>query len=94
MTSCGEELGNTSSLESSLGKTEGSAQTGTTGSHDDGIVLVILRELDSIPFNFQRALFSYNDRILVGQVALGLLSAQRLVGPNPGCRNELLALGA
>jgi hypothetical protein len=46
VTSCGEKLGNTSGLESSLGQTESSAQTGTTGTDNDGIVLVILRELD------------------------------------------------
>jgi hypothetical protein len=48
VTSRGEELRNTSSLESSLGKTEGSAQTGTTGTDDDSIVLVILCELDQL----------------------------------------------
>jgi hypothetical protein len=42
VTSCGEKLGDTSCVESSLGQTEGSAQTGTTGTDNDGIVLVIL----------------------------------------------------
>jgi hypothetical protein len=46
--SCGEQLGDTSSVESSLSQTKGSAQTGTTGANNDGIVLVILRELDPI----------------------------------------------
>lgn len=41
VTSRGEELGDTGSVEASLGKTESSAQTGTTSTHDDGIVLVI-----------------------------------------------------
>jgi hypothetical protein len=41
-----EELGDTSSVEASLGQTEGSTQTGTTGTNDNGIVLVILRQSD------------------------------------------------
>jgi len=48
VTSCREQLGDTSSVESSLGQTKGGAQTGTTGTNNDGIVLVILRELDPI----------------------------------------------
>jgi hypothetical protein len=50
VTSCGEQLGDTSSVESSLGQTEGSAQTGTTGTDNDGIVLVVLRKSDPIVF--------------------------------------------
>jgi hypothetical protein len=38
----GEELGDTGSVEASLGETEGSTQTRTTGTDDNGIVLVIL----------------------------------------------------
>jgi hypothetical protein len=37
-----EKLGNTGSVEASLGQTEGGAQTGTTSTDNDGIVLVIL----------------------------------------------------
>lgn len=48
VTSGGEQLGNTSSLESGLSQTEGSAQTGTTGTDNDSIVLVILRKSDSM----------------------------------------------
>lgn len=49
-----EELGNTSSVEASLGQTEGSTQTGTTGTNDNGIVLVVLlqSESHSNPFIF------------------------------------------
>lgn len=86
VTSCGEQLGDTSSVESSLGQTEGSAQTGTTGTDDDGIVLVILRRSDTVLNRILEG-FSYNDRVLVGQVVKGLLAAQRLVGENPGWRN-------
>lgn len=89
VTSRGEKLGNTSSLESSLGQTESSAQTGTTGTDNEGIVLVILRKSDPINLmSIQRAVLSYNDRVLVGQVAIGFLSAQRLVGPYPGWRSS------
>jgi hypothetical protein len=37
-----EELGNTSSVESSLGETKGRTKTGTTGTYDKGIVFVVL----------------------------------------------------
>lgn len=37
-----EELGNTSSVETSLGQTESRAQTCTSGSDNDGIVLMVL----------------------------------------------------
>lgn len=46
VTSRGEQLGNTGSVEASLGQTEGGTQTGTTGTDDDGIVLVVLRKLE------------------------------------------------
>jgi hypothetical protein len=42
VTSGREELGNTSGVETSLGQTEGGTETGTTGTDDDGIVLVVL----------------------------------------------------
>jgi hypothetical protein len=45
VTSRGEQLRNTGSVESSLGQTEGSAQTGTTGTDNDGIVLVVLHAI-------------------------------------------------
>lgn len=37
-----EELGDTGSVEASLGETKGSTETGTAGTDDDGIVLVVL----------------------------------------------------
>lgn len=43
----GEELGDTSGVEASLSETEGSTQTGTTGTDHNGIVLVILRQSES-----------------------------------------------
>jgi len=87
VTSRGEQLGDTSSVESSLGQTEGSAQTGTTGTDNDGIVLVILRKSDPIR-NSICLVLSYNNGVLVGQVVQGLLAAQRLVGENTGWRNS------
>lgn len=37
-----EELGNTGSVETGLGKTKGSAETGTTSTNNKSIVLVVL----------------------------------------------------
>lgn len=42
MTSRGEKLRNTGSVEASLGQTEGGTQTGTASTDDNGIVLVVL----------------------------------------------------
>lgn len=42
VTSGREELGNTGSVETSLGETESSAQSGTTSTDDDSIILVVL----------------------------------------------------
>jgi hypothetical protein len=42
-----EKLGDTSSVEASLGQTKGSTQTGTTGTNDNGIVLVVLLQSES-----------------------------------------------
>lgn len=41
MTSRGEEFGDTSSVESSLGETEGSSQSSTAGANDNRIILMI-----------------------------------------------------
>lgn len=90
MTSCREQLGNTGGVEASLGQTEGSTQTGTTGTDNDGIVLVILRKLESIhlqPFHITGS--TYNDWVLVRNVAIGLAGAQRLVCPYPGWRKYI-----
>jgi hypothetical protein len=43
VTSCREELGYTRRVETSLGKTESRPQTGTAGSDNDRIVLVVLQ---------------------------------------------------
>jgi hypothetical protein len=42
VTSCGEQLGDAGRVEASLGKTEGRTQTGTAGTDDDGVVLMVL----------------------------------------------------
>ena len=42
MTSSGKEFRYTGSVESGLGKPERCSETGSTGTHDNGIVLVIL----------------------------------------------------
>jgi len=45
-----EKLRNTGSVETSFSQTEGSAQTGTTGTDDDGIILVVLQPSELHPF--------------------------------------------
>lgn len=53
MRTSGEELGDTGSVEASLGETKGSTQTGTTGTDDNGIVLVILLQSEfHLPIQF------------------------------------------
>ena len=37
----GEQLGDDGSLEAFLDETEGSAETGTTGADDDGVILMV-----------------------------------------------------
>ena len=54
----GEKLGDTSGVESSLGQTEGGAQTGTTRSNDDSIVLVVLKASSAKEFFLARAAIS------------------------------------
>lgn len=80
-----EKLGNTGSVETSLGQTEGSTQTGTTGTDNDGIVLVVLQqsELHRL-YSIHAAVSAYNHGVLVVDVAIGLLGAQRSVGPDLG----------
>lgn len=41
VTSCGEKLGNTGSVETSLCETESGSQTGATSTNDNRIVLVV-----------------------------------------------------
>lgn len=80
-----EQLGNTGSVETSLGQTEGSAETGTTGTDNDGIVLVVLQRSDFHPIFFNRCgVSAYNHGVLVPDVAIGLLGAKRSVGPDLG----------
>ena len=52
-----EELRDTGSVEASLGKTKGGAQTGTTGANNNGIVLMVLfskseRDCRGLPKDF------------------------------------------
>ena len=55
VTSGGEELGDTSRLQSTLGQTKRGAKTRTTGSDDDGIKLVVD---DGVPLVLTKVLFS------------------------------------
>lgn len=89
MTPRREKLGNTGGVETSLGQTEGRTQTGTTGTDNNGIVLVVLGK-QSGPIHSPRTPypqgpeFAYNHGVLLRNVSIGLLSAQRLVGEYPG----------
>lgn len=78
-----EKLGNTRSVETSFCQTESRTQTGTTGTNDDGIVLVVLRTVRTLIslHKLSKPLVSaYNHGIFVGDISIGLLSAQRVVG--------------
>lgn len=88
VTSGGEELRDTGSVESSLRETESGTQTGTTGTDDDGIVLVILIPV-STNLRCSFSMPTYNNRVLLGDVASGLLGAERLVAEDTGCREQL-----
>jgi hypothetical protein len=80
-----EKLGNTGGVEAGLGQTEGSAQTGTTGTDNDGIVLVVLQQSELHPLqSIHAAVSAYNHGVLVIDIAIGLLGAQRSVGPDLG----------
>ena len=56
MTTGREKLGETRRVETILGETDSSSETGTTTTDDDGIVLVVLRkiECESIGFQLQK----------------------------------------
>jgi hypothetical protein len=41
-----EKLGDTGSVEASLGQTESSSQTGTTSTNDESIILVVLKSVN------------------------------------------------
>jgi len=87
VTSGREKLGNTGSVETSFRQTKSRTQTGTTGTNDDGIVLVVLhtvRTLISSRRLTNRPVSAYNHRVFVGDVAIGLLRAQRVIGEYPG----------
>lgn len=79
-----EELGNTSSVESSLGKTESCAKTGTSSSDDDSIVLVVLYMVN-LRSVVARNGGTYNDRVFVGKVRRGLFGAERGVCDDTRC---------
>lgn len=71
-----EELGNTSSVESSLGKTESCAETSTSSSDDDSIVLVVLYAINMRTIAARNG-GTYNDRVFVGEERRGLFGAER-----------------
>ena len=78
-----EEFGDTSGVESSLRKTEGGTETSTTGTNDDGIVLVVLLPLDQISSLSVIDVFTYNHSVFLGDMRGRLLCAERLVRKDP-----------
>ena len=60
-----EELGDTGSVEASLGKTESSSQTGTTGTDNESIVLVVLEGGQLGVLRLVGDDLTYNDGVLV-----------------------------
>ena len=98
VTSGREKLGNTRSVETSFCQTESRTQTGTTGTNDDGIVLVVLHTVRTLisPRKLTKSPVSaYNHGVFVGDVSIGLLSAQRVVGvaKYPGWWNSISSCG-
>ncbi len=87
-----EELGDTGSIETSLGKTKGSTETGTTGTDNKSIVLVVLFRCQfSIPAQGIRSFgfgFTHDDGVLVANERRSLLGAQGPVGNDASCRIE------
>lgn len=83
-----EELGNTSSVESSLGKTESCAKTGSSSSNDDSIVLMVLYIINMRSIAARKG-ETYNDRVFVGEERRGLFGAERSVCDDARCRHEL-----
>ncbi len=79
-----EELGNTSSVESSLGKTESCAKTSSTGTDDDGIILVVLYSFSTILI-VAREGGTYDDWVFVGEERRCLLGAERSVCDDARC---------
>lgn len=84
MTSRREELGDTGSVEASFGKTESGTETSATGTDDDSIVLVVLQQRLEPQSSRMTIDYPYNDRVLVGDVAIGLLGAQGSAAKDPG----------
>lgn len=92
VTSRREKFRNTGSVEASLGQTESGTQTGTPSTDDDGIVLVVLaRQLDPCRISHVRQrVAAYNDGVFLSNKASVLLGAQRVVGEDPGLREDEL----
>lgn len=97
VTSSGKQLRDTGSVEASLGETKGGTETSTTGTDDEGIVLVVLNiddELIRLSL-LLRAVVSrdcsgprrntYNDVVLCADMRRSLLGSQGMVGNNSSC---------
>lgn len=96
----GEELGNAGSVEAGLGETESGTETGTAGTDNDGIVLVVLRggKEPCQPLSLSRrrdfllgpdsmGYITYDDMVLVVDMGRSLLSAETTGSDDAGCED-------
>lgn len=94
-----EKLGDTGSVETSLGKAECSSQTRATSTNDDSIVLVILKihpvsqnsgtrlkpHGGTWPGNGHFPWTTYNDGVFAADERRRLLGSERSIGDNSSC---------
>lgn len=97
MTSGGEELRDTGSVESCLCKTKGSSQARATGTDDDGIVLVVLRgvarSVDTVSMDLLHGVRwvvqTYYNGVLGANEGGRLLGSQRSIREYLGCKSAI-----
>jgi hypothetical protein len=88
----GEELGNTGCVETGLGKTEGGAQTGSAGSDNNRVVLMVLDGGQLTLVSFSTGVSrggveakTYDDGVLVADERRCLLCPERRICNDPRC---------
>lgn len=81
-----EKLGDTGGVEASLGETESSSQTSTTGTDNEGIILVVLQRGQLDVFEAHRGDdLTYNDGVLAAHKGRSLLSPQGTASNDASC---------
>ena len=92
MASSGKQFGDTSSVEASFRKTEGGSQTSTSGTDNDGIVLVVLFQV-SIDEDVEQYWHpAYNNWVLLGNRTFGGLCTKRVGAENASYAIRRLAI--